>query len=183
MTLATRFVARPLSTSLRPSAPGGMGEVYRATDTKLQRDVALKVLSRPIGARRRSAWPRFEREARAVAALNHPQHRHHLLGRGSGRRPVSDDGTGRRAAARRADPGAAGCRSTRSADRQRDQPTRSRPRTQQGHHPSRSEAGQRDGHAGRARQGARLRPGQAVADESPGRRHRWRRRSRRARAW
>ena len=48
-----------------------MGEVYRARDTRLERDVAVKVLSAQIAqdADRRA---RFEREARAVAALTHP---------------------------------------------------------------------------------------------------------------
>jgi serine/threonine protein kinase len=50
---------------------GGMGEVYRARDTRLERDVALKVMtaSAAVDADRRA---RFEREARAIAALNHP---------------------------------------------------------------------------------------------------------------
>jgi serine/threonine protein kinase/Tol biopolymer transport system component len=50
---------------------GGMGEVYRATDTRLHRDVAIKVL--PAGlAREPERVARFEREARAAGALNHP---------------------------------------------------------------------------------------------------------------
>src|SRR5215471_19305896 len=44
---------------------GGMGEVYRAHDTRLGRDVAIKVSAEQFSER-------FEREARAVAALNHP---------------------------------------------------------------------------------------------------------------
>ncbi len=50
---------------------GGMGEVYRAHDPRLHRDVAIKVL-REDGAATDDGRNRFEREARAVAALNHP---------------------------------------------------------------------------------------------------------------
>ncbi|HTD52424.1 MAG TPA: protein kinase, partial [Thermoanaerobaculia bacterium] len=48
-----------------------MGEVYRARDSKLQRDVAIKVLPRALAADP-EALDRFEREALAVAALSHP---------------------------------------------------------------------------------------------------------------
>ena len=56
---------------VRELGSGGMGEVYAAEDQKLHRQVALKVLSSPLGVddERRH---RFEREAQAVAALNHP---------------------------------------------------------------------------------------------------------------
>ncbi len=50
---------------------GGMGEVYRARDAKLGRDVALKVVSEPF-ARDAERMARFEREAKVLASLNHP---------------------------------------------------------------------------------------------------------------
>ena len=50
---------------------GGMGEVFRARDTRLERDVAIKVLP-PTLAADADALSRFEREAKAVAALSHP---------------------------------------------------------------------------------------------------------------
>lgn len=50
---------------------GGMGEVYRAKDVRLDRDVAIKVLSERLMSDP-DAVVRFEREAKAVAALTHP---------------------------------------------------------------------------------------------------------------
>jgi serine/threonine protein kinase len=50
---------------LEPIGKGGMGEVYRARDSRVGRDVAIKTSLEQFGER-------FEREARAIAALNHP---------------------------------------------------------------------------------------------------------------
>jgi serine/threonine protein kinase len=52
-------------TLISPLGEGGMGEVWQARDTRIDRTVALKVAKADFGER-------FEREARAVAALNHP---------------------------------------------------------------------------------------------------------------
>jgi len=56
---------------IAPLGAGGMGEVYRAKDTRLDRIVAIKVLPQHL-AGTPEARQRFEREARAVSALNHP---------------------------------------------------------------------------------------------------------------
>src|SRR3984957_7771329 len=56
---------------LAPIGAGGMGEVYRALDTKLKREVALKVLPDSF-ARDPERMARFQREAEVLAALNHP---------------------------------------------------------------------------------------------------------------
>ena len=54
-----------------PLGAGGMGEVYRATDTKLKRQVAIKILP-PSLAADADRLARFQREAEVLASLNHP---------------------------------------------------------------------------------------------------------------
>src|SRR5713226_768484 len=69
----------PLSSGIRlgpyeilcPIGAGGMGEVYRATDSRLGRDVALKVLPEAFACDA-ERMARFEREAKVLASLNHP---------------------------------------------------------------------------------------------------------------
>ncbi len=58
-----------------PVGAGGMGEVYRARDTRLDRDVAIKVLPEQM-ARDKERILRFEREAKLLASLNHPHIAH-----------------------------------------------------------------------------------------------------------
>src|SRR5262245_47181766 len=58
-----------------PLGAGGMGEVYRATDTNLKRQVAIKVLPQTVGADP-ERLARFQREAEVLATLNHPNIAH-----------------------------------------------------------------------------------------------------------
>ncbi len=78
--VALRGAARPADLTGQRIGPyhlaslvgrGGMGDVYRARDTRLDRTVAIKVVA-PQSTADHLARERFEREARAVAALNHP---------------------------------------------------------------------------------------------------------------
>src|SRR5260221_1060243 len=76
-TIAPRMAVLPLGTRFGPYevvtllGEGGMGQVYRARDPRLGRDIAIKVLPTD-SARDADALARFEREARAVASLSHP---------------------------------------------------------------------------------------------------------------
>ena len=70
MTLVTGTRLGPYEI-LSPLGAGGMGEVYRARDPKLQRDVAIKILPEAV-SRDPERLARFQREAQLLAALNHP---------------------------------------------------------------------------------------------------------------
>src|SRR5215510_9967246 len=70
MTLATGSRLGPYEI-LAPLGAGGMGVVYRARDTQLNRDVALKVLPE-LFASDPERLARFQREAQLLASLNHP---------------------------------------------------------------------------------------------------------------
>ena len=128
---------------------GGMGEVYRARDTRLGRDVAIKILPRAFGADP-DRLARFEREARVLASLNHP----HIgaiygLEESDGISAlvlelVEGDDLAQRDRAR-ADAARRGA-AHREADRRG-----ARSRARAGHHPPRSEAREHQGPAPTAR--------------------------------
>src|SRR5215218_510995 len=63
---------------IAPLGAGGMGEVYRARDSKLKREVAIKVLPADV-ASDKERLARFQREAEVLASLNHP-HIAHVYG-------------------------------------------------------------------------------------------------------
>ena len=117
---------------ISPLGAGGMGEVYRARDTKLGRSVALKVLPEAL-ATDVDRIARFEREAKVLASLNHP-HIAALFGmeESAGRQLlvmelVEGETLADRIAA--GQPQGAACRRRRAEDRASDCRRRSKPRT------------------------------------------------------
>ena len=113
---------------IAPLGTGGMGEVYRAHDTRLGRDVAVKILPRAFTTDP-DRLARFAREARVLASLNHP----HIAGSTASRRSVtrprscSSWSTARRSQTDRRRPR---CRVARGArDRAADRRRARRPRT------------------------------------------------------
>ena len=140
---------------------GGMGEVYRARDAKLGRDVAIKILP-AVFTSDPERLARFEREARILAALNHP-HIGAIYGVRGGRgirALVLELVDGPTLADRIAD--AVRFRSTEALAIARQIADALEAAHEQGHHPSRSETGQHQDHVRRRRQGPRLRPREGV---------------------
>ena len=135
---------------------GGMGEVYRAKDTTLNRDVAIKVLPEAF-AQDADRLARFTREAQVLASLNHPniaaiygiENARPGDGTGRGRGLVAAYRT-RRAPSRRSPPHRASNR--RSA----------RSRAQRGHHSPRSQTREHQGPRRRHGEGARFRSRQST---------------------
>ena len=129
---------------------GGMGEVYRGRDTKLGREVAIKVLPDAV-AQDPERLSRFDREAKALAALNHPN-----VAQVYG----VEESNGVRALVMELVSGTTlqgpfanrNCTQLRPPDSRR-----ARSSARKGHRPSRSEAGQYQDHTRRRREGARFR--------------------------
>jgi serine/threonine protein kinase len=138
---------------------GGMGEVYRATDTNLHRDVAIKVLP-PEVVQDPERLGRFKREAHLLAALNHPSIAAiYGLEEADGKPFLAlelvegEDLTERLAR---------GAIPVDEALEIAKQIAGARRGAQQGHRPPGPQAREREAHAGRQGQGARFRPRQGV---------------------
>ena len=156
---------------------GGMGEVYRARDTRLGRAVAIKVLP-PAFTSNASRVARFEREARLLASLNHPHIAtvyglEEFAARGGTERVFGlvmelVDGQTLAERIRQADASSRSRHARRAAARRgaaHRRPDRrcARCRARARHRPSGSQAGERVGDDGRQRQGARFRDREARA--------------------
>ena len=141
-----------------PLGAGGMGEVYRARDARLGRDVAIKVLP-PDVAQDADRRARFEREARAVAALSHPNILA-LYDIGVDRRSNSSSSRNcsRARPLRRAPRRRRACRFARRVEIAVADRARARGRARQRHRAPGSEAGQRLPARRWAREDSRLRP-------------------------
>ena len=145
---------------------GGMGEVYRAQDRKLGREVAIKMLP-PDLATDPERLARFEREAKLLASLNHPNIASDLWPRGVGRHPRSGHGAGRGTDPRRAPGGRAAAARGGARDRAADRRgARSGARARD--HSPRPQARQHQAAPRRGGEGPRFRAGQG---DGEGRRH------------
>ena len=130
---------------IAPLGAGGMGEVYRAHDARLGRDVAVKILPRAFTTDP-DRLARFAREARVLASLNHP----HIagiygieeIGDGTRARARAGRGTDARRSDQRGSAARAGSARYRTTDRRR-----ALGRSRQGHRPPRPQAGQREADA------------------------------------
>ena len=142
---------------MAPLGAGSMGEVYRARDPRLGREVAIKVLPAAF-AEDPDRLRRFEQEARAASALNHPNILHDLRPRNARGRPLRRFGAARRRDAPGASRGgpAAAFAIRRARVRARPRPRR-RPR--QGNRAPRHQAGEPLRDPRRPVEDPRLRPG------------------------
>ncbi len=159
----------PVSVPTRSSAPigaGGMGEVYRARDTRLGRDVAVKVLPAHMSSSA-ELRQRLEREAKTISSALASAHLH-----APRRRAPERDGLPRHGVPRGGDPGGPpgegrAADGPGAQDRHRDR-ERSRRRAPERDRPPRPEARQRHADEG-GREAPRLRPGQARRARQGGR--------------